>query len=175
MKIFADLPPQYLVFAHISDPPSQIIAMGDDELAAIRAQRMAEMRAQGGGGGGAEQQKQMEERAKQMTDMKNGILSQVLDQKVGCCINCSDIFMTCCIKARARLNTLMLAKPEKGKQVEAMLCQMAQTGQLGGKLGDDELKGLLDRMTGGGQSSSKVKFDRRRAAMDSDDDDLDDL
>ena len=71
--------------AHISDHPSNTFAMGDDELAAIRAQRMAEMRAQGGGGGGAEQQKQMEERAKQMTDMKNGILSQVLDQKVGGC------------------------------------------------------------------------------------------
>ena len=44
---------------------------------------MAEMRAQGGGGArGGDQQKQMEERAKQMEDMKNGILSQVLDQKV---------------------------------------------------------------------------------------------
>ena len=43
-------------------------------------------------------------------------------------------------QARARLNTLMVAKPDKGKQVEAMLCQMAQSGQLGGKLGDDELK-----------------------------------
>ena len=30
------------------------------------------------------------------------------------------------------------------------------------------------RMTSG-QATSKVKFDRRRAAMDSDDDDLDDL
>ena len=69
----------------------------------------------------------------------------------------------------------MVAKPDKGKQVEAMLCQMAQTGQLGGKLGDEELKGLLDRMSGGSQSSGKVKFDRRRAAMDSDSDDLDDL
>ena len=69
---------------HISDLTSyHTAAMGDDELAAIRQQRMAEMRAQGGAGGGAEQQKQMEERAKQMTDMKNGILSQVLDQKVG--------------------------------------------------------------------------------------------
>ena len=57
--------------------------MGDDELAQIRQKRMAEMRAQSGAGGGAgEQQKQMEERAKQMEDMKNGILSQVLDQKV---------------------------------------------------------------------------------------------
>merc|ERR1719213_953838 len=122
--------------------------MGDDELAQIRAKRMAEMRAQGGAGG-VDQQQQAE-------DMKNGILSQVLDQK-----------------ARARLNTLMVAKPDKGKQVEAMLCQMAQTGQLGGKLGDEELKGLLDRMSGGGQATSKVKFDRRRAALDSDDDDLD--
>merc|ERR1739838_371719 len=114
------------------------------------------MQAQRGGGG--DQQEKAQERAKQMEDMKNGILSQVLDQK-----------------ARARLNTLMVAKPDKGRQVEAMLCQMAQTGQLGAKLGDEELKGLLDRMTTGQQSSSKVKFDRRRAAMDSDDDDLDDL
>jgi len=129
--------------------------MEDDELAQIRANRMAEMQAQRGGGG--DQQQKQQERAKQMEDMKNGILSQILDQK-----------------ARARLNTLMIAKPDKGKQVEAMLCQMAQTGQLGGKLGDEELKGLLDRMTSG-QSASKVKFDRRRAAMDSDDDDLDDL
>ena len=62
--------------------------MGDDELAQIRAQRMAEMRAQGGGGG-AEQQQKAEERAKQMTDMKNGILSQVLDQKVTTGVQCS--------------------------------------------------------------------------------------
>ena len=53
--------------------------MGDDELAQIRAKRMAEMRQQAGGG---EQQQKAEERAKQMEDMKNGILSQVLDQKV---------------------------------------------------------------------------------------------
>merc|ERR1719391_274595 len=107
--------------------------MGDDELAAIRAKRMAELQAMGGGGGGnpADRQKQQEEKIKQMEDMKNGILSQVLDQE-----------------ARARLNTLMVAKPDKARQAEAMLCQMAQTGQLGGKLGDEELKGLLDRMSG---------------------------
>ena len=79
------------------------------------------------------------------------------------------------MQARARLNTLMVAKPDKGKQVEAMLCQMAQTGQLGGKLGDEELKGLLDRMSSTSQQASKVKFDRRRAGLDSDDEDLEDL
>jgi len=133
--------------------------MGDDELSAIRAKRMAELQAmQGGGGGpgagGADRQKQMEERQAQMTDMKNSILSQVLDQE-----------------ARARLNTLMIAKPEKGKQVEAMLCQMAQTGQLGGKLGEQDLKELLERFNAGSASNTKVKFDRRRAALDSDDED----
>ena len=69
----------------------------------------------------------------------------------------------------------MVAKPDKGKQVEAMLCQMAQTGQLGGKLGDEELKGLLDRMSSTSQQASKVKFYRRRAGLDSDDEDLEDL
>ena len=63
-------------------------------------------------------------------------------------------------EARARLNTIKLTKPEKGQQVisskqkpcftsqfqvEAMLCQMAQTGQLGGKMTESDLKNLLER------------------------------
>jgi len=134
--------------------------MGDDELAAIRERRMAEMQAMSGGGGGGagEQQKKRQEQMEQMENMKNGILSQVLDQE-----------------ARARLNTIKLTKPEKGQQVEAMLCQMAQTGQLGGKMGEKELKSLLERMSGAGQASNKVKFDRRRAMDSDDDDDLSDL
>ena len=41
------------------------------------------------------------------------------------------------------VNTLRIAKPEKGQKIEAMLIQMAQTGQLGGKIGEEELIGLL--------------------------------
>ena len=68
-----------------------------------------------------------------------------------------------------------------------MLCQMAQTGQLGGKMTESDLKNLLERWVlksthqclnlsfislrmSAGQAANKVKFDRRRA-MDSDDDD----
>ena len=67
-----------------------------------------------------------------------------------------------------------------------MLCQMAQTGQLGGKMTESDLKNLLERLSfhndpllliisfnlrmSAGQAANKVKFDRRRA-MDSDDDD----
>merc|ERR1719187_3140524 len=104
----------------------------------------------GGGGGGQDKQKQQEDRAQQMNDMKNGILSQVLDQK-----------------ARARLNTLMIAKPEKGRQMEAVICQMAQSGQIGSKLGEEELKNLFERFSSNQGSGEKVKFDQRRAALDS--------
>lgn len=67
----------------------------------------------------------------------------------------------------------MLGKPEKGRMVESMLIRMAQTGQIGGKIGEKELIGLLESVNQQ-MSSSKttVKFDRRRAAMDSDEDDL---
>ncbi len=67
------------------------------------------------------------------------------------------------------VNTLMLAKPDKGRQVEAALLQMAQTGQIGGKLSEEELIGLLERFSGSARQTT-VKLDRRRAALDSDED-----
>lgn len=141
--------------------PQEFITMGDSDLEAIRAKRMAQLQAQyqgsGGGGGNssAEQQKAMQERQEAMNDMKNSILSQVLDQS-----------------ARARLNTIMLCKPEKAQQIENMICQMAKTGQIMSKLGENELIGLLEQISNSMEKKSSVKFDRRRAALDSDDDDL---
>jgi programmed cell death protein 5 len=63
----------------------------------------------------------------------------------------------------------MCAKPEKGRQIEGAILQMAQSGQLGGKLSEDELIGLLERFSGSSRQTT-VKFDRRRAALDSDED-----
>lgn len=130
--------------------------MADEDIAAIRAKRMAELQGRGGamgGGAGGDQQKQMEDKQRAMEDMRNSILSQVLSQE-----------------ARARLNTLTLAKPEKGRQAEAMLLQMAQTGQISNRMSEDDLVDFLQRFGASGSSSSKVKFDRRRAALDDDDD-----
>ena len=65
----------------------------------------------------------------------------------------------------------MIAKPEKAQRVEALLCNMARTGQIGGKLGEAEFRNLLERIntaTGQAAPSTKVKFQRRR--IDSDDD-----
>lgn len=125
--------------------------MSDPELEAIRQQRLAQLQSQYKSNNA--DNKAMEERKQQMEDMKHSILTQVLDQS-----------------ARARLNTLCLGKPEKGKMVEDLLLSMAQRGQLAGKLGEKELISLLESVNQQTQKKTTVKFDRRRAALDSDDD-----
>lgn len=56
--------------------------------------------------------------------------------------------------------------------VEGMICRMAQMGQLPGKMDDTQFVQLLESVNQQmPRSTSSVKFDRRRAAIDSDDDD----
>ncbi|CAG0918995.1 unnamed protein product [Notodromas monacha] len=137
--------------------------MDDPELARIRAQRMATLQAKAGGGGGggrggggSERDGEEAERRQQEQEMaKNSILSQALDQA-----------------ARARLNTLALAKPEKGQMIENLILRMATSGQLRGKMSEQELIGLLEQVSEKSKVTTTVKFDRRRAALDSDDDDF---
>ncbi|XP_003403349.1 programmed cell death protein 5 [Bombus affinis] len=128
--------------------------MSDPELEAIRQQRLAQLQSQYKSNN-VENKQAMEEKMHQMEDMKNSILTQVLSQS-----------------ARARLNTLSLGKPEKGKMIEDMILNMAQRGQLPAKLGEKELINLLESVNQQTQRKTVVKFDRRRAALDSDDDDL---
>ncbi|XP_066153741.1 programmed cell death protein 5 [Euwallacea fornicatus] len=130
--------------------------MGDSELEELRRRRLAELQSQyQSGGTNQEMQKAKEQQLKDQEDAKNAILSQVLDQN-----------------ARARLNTLMLGKPEKGQMVQGMLLRMAQTGQIMSKIGEKELINLLENVSAQTQSKASVKYDRRRAALDSDDDDF---
>lgn len=63
-------------------------------------------------------------------------------------------------------------KPERAKQVEGLLIQMAQTGQLTGKLGEAELVGLLEKVSSQTQKKTTVKFERRRLDLDDSDDDF---
>ncbi|XP_076639024.1 programmed cell death 5 [Colletes latitarsis] len=129
--------------------------MSDPELEAIRQQRLAQLQAQYKPNN-VENKQAMEEKMQEMEDMKNSILTQVLDQS-----------------ARARLNTLCFAKPEKGKMIEGMILSMAQRGQLSSKLGEKELISLIESVNQQTQHKTVVKFNRRRAALDSDDDDND--
>uniref|UniRef100_A0A915E770 Programmed cell death protein 5 n=1 Tax=Ditylenchus dipsaci TaxID=166011 RepID=A0A915E770_9BILA len=95
-----------------------------------------------------------EEAAKRNSEqevMKNSILTQVLNQD-----------------ARARLNNLAAVKPEKAKAVENMIIQMARMGQIREKLSDERFRQLLDQISEKTTKTTTVKFDRRRAAIDSD-------
>jgi programmed cell death protein 5 len=85
--------------------------------------------------------------------MVNVMLTQILEQD-----------------ARARLNSIAMVKPEKAQSVEKILIRMAQTGQIQGKLGENELVKLLEQLNQ--PKKTTIKFDRRRH-YDSDDDDSD--
>jgi programmed cell death protein 5 len=92
--------------------------MADSELDAIRAKRLAELQQQPGqqrpmGAGEGERNSTEEQRQKQ-EDMRNTMLSSLLTQE-----------------ARARLNTIILTKPEKGRMVEDILLQNARRGAFG--------------------------------------------
>jgi len=120
----------------------------DDELAQIRARRMAEMRQQQGaaGGGppgmrGGRQQNQAEAQAQKEKEeeMKNTILTSILSQEARtrrkCCNGNDD---TCIIKYTSTLpflvNILKAAKPEKAQLVENILIQNARMGAFQGKV-----------------------------------------
>uniref|UniRef100_A0A4W6C4C6 Programmed cell death protein 5 n=1 Tax=Lates calcarifer TaxID=8187 RepID=A0A4W6C4C6_LATCA len=120
--------------------------MADDELEAIRRQRMAELQAKHG-----VRQKHELGSVFAETDMRNTILAQVLDQS-----------------ARARLSNLALVKPEKANAVENYLIQMARFGKLGGKISESGLIEILEKVSQQTEKKTTVTFNRRRV-MDSDD------
>lgn len=124
--------------------------MADDELEAIRRQRMAELQAKHAD---TSNNQQGEEAKQRETEMRNSILAQVLDQS-----------------ARARLSNLALVKPEKANAVENYLIQMARFGKLGGKISDSGLIEILEKVSQQTEKKTTVKFNRRRV-MDSDDED----
>ncbi|XP_066541419.1 programmed cell death protein 5 [Hoplias malabaricus] len=127
--------------------------MADEELEAIRRQRMAELQAKHGDST-SDQQGQQEAKQRE-TEMRNSILAQVLDQS-----------------ARARLSNLALVKPDKAKAVENYLIQMARFGQLGGKITESGLIEILEKVSQQTEKKTTVKFNRRRV-MDSDEEDDD--
>eukprot|EP00123_Amoebidium_parasiticum_P007465 comp18140_c1_seq1/m.18877 comp18140_c1_seq1/g.18877 ORF comp18140_c1_seq1/g.18877 comp18140_c1_seq1/m.18877 type:complete len:132 (-) comp18140_c1_seq1:272-667(-) len=131
--------------------------MDDPELAAIRAKRMAEMQAQQAAAGGrpAPSKDDQEARRKQEAEMRNTVLLQILTQD-----------------ARARLGRIAVIKPEKARGVEDMLIRLAQSGQLGGKVDEQQLIGLLDQVAEATTKKTTIHYQRRKVDSDDDDDDF---
>uniref|UniRef100_A0A8B9XSE1 Programmed cell death protein 5 n=1 Tax=Bos mutus grunniens TaxID=30521 RepID=A0A8B9XSE1_BOSMU len=110
--------------------------MAEQELEALRKQRLAELQAKHGDPGDAAQQEAKHREA----EMRNSILAQVLDQS-----------------ARARLSNLALVKPEKTKAVENYLIQMARYGQLSGKVSEQGLIEILEKVSQQTEKKTTVK------------------
>ena len=70
------------------------------------------------------------------------------------------------------VNSIALVKPERAQQVEGMLIQMAQTGQIRGQIGEAQLVDLLEKISQKTQKKTTIKFERRKTDLDDDDDDF---
>nr|XP_004661480.2 programmed cell death protein 5 [Jaculus jaculus] len=151
MSKWTELSCQQLIFMRNLEAQAQLRKAegADEELEALWKQRLAELQAKHGDPGDAAHQEAKQREA----EMRNTVLAQVLDQS-----------------ARARLSNLALVKPEKTKAVENYLIQMARYGQLNGKVSEQGLIEILEKVSQQTEKKTTVKFNRRKI-MDSDEDD----
>ncbi|RMZ90521.1 hypothetical protein DV736_g2254, partial [Chaetothyriales sp. CBS 134916] len=138
--------------------------MADDELAQIRAARLAQLRQQQTGQSApsshdptpedADRQKQAESEA------RSSILNQILEPD-----------------AADRLSRIRMVKESRAQLVEDRLIMIARAGQLRSKVTEDQLKQMLASLSEHeekeGRSYGRVEEVRHKARWD--DDDLDDL
>ncbi|KIW81510.1 hypothetical protein Z517_04535 [Fonsecaea pedrosoi CBS 271.37] len=133
--------------------------MADDDLAQIRAARLAQLKQQQGRGGSSDNGDEEEKRRKQESEARSLMLSQILEPE-----------------AADRLGRIRMVKESRATDVENRLIMLARSGQLRQKVTEDQLKEMLaslsehEKQTGHTMESVKVV---RRGGWD--DDDLDDL
>lgn len=97
--------------------------MEEEEIEELRKRKMLELRAKI-----EEQQRQVEQR-RQYEIQKRLAIQQILTPE-----------------ARSRLANVRAAKPEFAEQLEIQLIQLAQTGKLGSKITDAQLRQILGRL-----------------------------
>lgn len=97
--------------------------MEEEEIEELRKRKMLELRAKL-----EEQQHQVEQR-RQYEIQKRLAIQQILTPE-----------------ARSRLANIRAAKPEFAEQLEIQLIQLAQTGKLGSKITDAQLRQILGRL-----------------------------
>lgn len=78
-------------------------------------------------------------------------------------------------EAREKLANIRLVKPDRAEQVESMVINAARSGQLNGRVSEEQLKDILQTVTEQTRKETSVTImRRRRRAFDDDDDDDDD-
>jgi len=108
--------------------------MEEEEIEELRRRKMLELRARV-----EEQQGQAEQRRQYETQKRLAIL-QIMTPE-----------------ARSRLANIRAAKPEFAEQLELQLIQLAQSGRLGSKITDVQLRDILSRL-----QARKHKFKIKR-------------
>mgnify|MGYP000102448788 CR=1 FL=1 len=98
----------------------------EDELERIREQKKKQLQEQQGEG----QEEAMEAQRQEAEAQKKAVLRQNLTDG-----------------ARKRLNTVKMSKPQVGEQVEQQVIALAQSGRLGGKIDEDQMKEILKELT----------------------------
>lgn len=85
-------------------------------------------------------------------------------------------------EAKQRLSRLALVKKDKARAVEDSLIRGATNGKLQGKVTDEQLKLMLEQISGGDDSNASsgggkkgVVIQRRKYGLEDDDDNDDDL
>ncbi|KAG2348411.1 DNA-binding TFAR19-related protein [Suillus weaverae] len=74
--------------------------------------------------------------------------------------------------ARERLSRIALVSPERSRQVETIIMRMAQSGQLRGRVSEQQLIDLLDQMEDARSKTTTkttIVYQRRRDFDDDDD------
>ena len=99
----------------------------EDELDQLREERIKELQEQQGGGGDAAAQAEAQGEAQAQAEaQKQALLRQYLTDG-----------------ARKRLNSVRMSKPDFADQVEQQLVALAQSGRLGDKIDEAQMKDLL--------------------------------
>ncbi|KAK2529950.1 Pdcd5 [Columba guinea] len=132
--------------------------MADEELEALRQQRLAELQAKHGDPSSDQSQQE----AKQ-------------SDTIGCFWEGSPFPFSSPSGTRkpglSRLvSNLALVKPDKAKAVENYLIQMARFGQIPGKVTEQGLIEILEKVSQQTEKKTTVKFNRRKV-LDSDEED----
>jgi len=108
--------------------------MEEEEIEELRRRKMLELRAR------VEEQQGQAEQRRQYENQKRLAILQIMTPE-----------------ARSRLANIRAAKPEFAEQLELQLIQLAQSGRLGSKITDVQLRDILSRL-----QARKHKFKIRR-------------
>jgi programmed cell death protein 5 len=95
-----------------------------EEIEELKRKRLLELQQR------AQEEREGEERRAQLEAQKRILLMEILTPE-----------------ARERLGNIKVARPDFGEQVETLLIQLAQSGQLQEKIGDRQLKAILYRLS----------------------------